>query len=110
MTTTLAPQLHQVQALQGPPVSLKKPLLNMLPGCASSGSNEPVWECVGHGICGEAGQQVLYGWGRDAPAMTLPPGVGFHVGEGSAIHSLVLQVWTFCGTSTNHSLPRCNLV
>ena len=24
--------------------------------------------------------------------MTLPPGVGFHVGEGSAIHSLVLQV------------------
>lgn len=64
-----------------------------LAGCATTaGSSEPVWECIGHGVCGSAGQQVLYGWGKDAPAMSLPPGVGFHVGEGSAIHSLVLQV------------------
>ncbi|KAK9800913.1 hypothetical protein WJX73_010392 [Symbiochloris irregularis] len=65
----------------------------ILYGCATTaGSSEPVWECIGHGVCGSAGQQVLYGWGKDAPAMSLPPGVGFHVGEGSAIHSLVLQV------------------
>lgn len=76
------------------------PLTVCVAGCAgSSGSQEPVWECVGHGICGEPGQEVLYGWGKNAPAMVLPPGVGFHVGEGSAIHSLVLQVisppWCF---------------
>lgn len=37
-------------------------------------------------------ERVLYGWGKNAPAMSLPPGVGYSVGPGSAIHSLVLQV------------------
>ena len=62
-----------------------------------------MWECIGHGICGEAGQQVLYGWGKDAPAMELPPGVGFHVGEGSAIHSLILQVLMITALHTAQS-------
>ena len=37
-------------------------------------------------------ERVLYGWGKNAPAMSLPPGVGYSVGLGSAIQSLVLQV------------------
>ena len=37
-------------------------------------------------------ERVLYGWGKNAPAMSLPPGVGYSVGPGSAIQSLVLQV------------------
>ena len=61
-------------------------------GCANNGNDAPVWTCKGHSVCGGPGQHVLYGWGKDAPAMTLPPGVGFHVGGGSAIRSLVLQV------------------
>lgn len=65
-----------------------------------------MWECVGHGICGEAGQQVLYGWGKDAPAMTLPPGVGFHVGQGSSVHSLVLQARHTQHHSSSHASPQ----
>ena len=37
-------------------------------------------------------ERVLYGWGKNAPAMALPKGVGYSVGPGSAIQSLVLQV------------------
>ena len=39
---------------------------------------------------------MLYGWGKNAPAMSLPDGVGYSVGPGSAIQGLVLQVITFC--------------
>jgi len=37
-------------------------------------------------------ERVLYGWGKNAPAMSLPTGVGYGVGPGSAMQSLVLQV------------------
>ena len=37
-------------------------------------------------------ERVLYGWGNNAPAMSLAAGVGYSVGPGSAIQSLVLQV------------------
>lgn len=37
-------------------------------------------------------RQVLYAWARDAPMLTLPPDVGFQVGQGTAIKYLVLQV------------------
>ena len=45
-------------------------------------------------------ERVLYGWGKNAPAMTLPTGVGYGVGPGSAMQSLVLQV---CHTKLLHA-------
>lgn len=46
--------------------------------------------------CNGGFERVLYGWGKNAPAMSLPDGVGYSVGPGSAIQGLVLQVITFC--------------
>ena len=65
-------------------------------GCVTPGNDQPVWECMGHSVCGPDGQQILYGWGKNAPPMALPEGVGFQVGEGSAARSLVLQVPVAC--------------
>jgi hypothetical protein len=42
--------------------------------------------CSGHG------DTVLYGWGKDAPGMQLPDGVGFSVGPNTGIQTVVLQV------------------
>lgn len=36
--------------------------------------------------------QILYSWAMDAPALRLPNGVGFKVGNGTRIKYLVLQV------------------
>ena len=33
-----------------------------------------------------------YGWGRNAPKLELPKGVGFSVGKGSAVKWIVMQV------------------
>lgn len=33
-----------------------------------------------------------YGWGKDAPRLDLPEGVGFSVGKGSAVKWVVAQV------------------
>lgn len=33
-----------------------------------------------------------YGWGKDAPRLDLPQGVGFSVGKGSAVKWVVAQV------------------
>jgi hypothetical protein len=41
---------------------------------------------------GGGGEAVLYGWGKNAPAMTVPEGAGFSVGPGTSIRSVVLQV------------------
>ena len=38
----------------------------------------------------------MYGWGKNAPHMQLPDGVGYSVGPGSAITTLVLQVGSGC--------------
>jgi hypothetical protein len=38
------------------------------------------------------GEQVMYGWGRDAPGMHLPAGAGFSVGPRTGIRMAVLQV------------------
>jgi hypothetical protein len=42
--------------------------------------------------CGDGGELVLYGWGKNAPAVELPEGVGFSVGRGTGIQAVVLQV------------------
>lgn len=43
--------------------------------------------------CGVGQQEsVLYGWGKGAPGLELPEGVGFSVGPGSGISTVVMQV------------------
>lgn len=42
------------------------------------------------------GEQVMYGWGRDAPGMHLPKGAGFSVGPRTGIRMAVLQVTAAC--------------
>lgn len=70
-------------------------------GCEAPASQEPVWECHMRSPCGSGpkntishGEQVMYGWGRDAPGMHLPEGAGFSVGPRTGIRMAVLQVGT----------------
>ncbi len=44
-----------------------------------------------HSLCA-SGQMLAYGWGRNAPPLTLPPGVGFEVGAASGFTHAVLEV------------------
>jgi peptidylamidoglycolate lyase len=44
-----------------------------------------------HRLC-SSGQMLAYGWGRNAPPLTLPPGVGFEIGAGSGFTHAVLEV------------------
>lgn len=44
-------------------------------------------------ICAPGAKQtILFGWALDAPAISLPPGVGFKIGGDSGFNYLVLQV------------------
>lgn len=44
-------------------------------------------------VCGAGARQtILFGWALDAPAIELPPKVGFRIGGNSGISYLVLQV------------------
>ncbi|CAG0920277.1 unnamed protein product [Notodromas monacha] len=83
-------------------------------GCDSKpGSSKAVWPnataaTAHHMNCGEMSRsfgsgmdvakpcsgssRVVYAWAMDAPALVLPPEVGFKVGAGSDINYLVLQV------------------
>ncbi|CAD6219995.1 GSCOCG00011539001-RA-CDS [Cotesia congregata] len=74
-------------------------------GCKAPGTAKAVWNCGEMAAksnnnndqyrqaspCSE-GSEILYAWARDAPALTLPEGVGFKVGKDSQIKYLVLQV------------------
>eukprot|EP00887_Chlorella_sp_A99_P001399 scaffold8.g1399.t1 len=60
-------------------------------GCKSPASTDKVWNCRMASACGSGSESVLYGWGKNAPASRLPPGVGFSVGRNTAIKTLVLQ-------------------
>ncbi|DBA66998.1 TPA: hypothetical protein ACH3X2_002106 [Trebouxia sp. C0005] len=64
----------------------------LLFGCASEGPANEAWPCHMTSPCRGGFERVLYGWGKNAPAMSLPTGVGYGVGPGSAMQSLVLQV------------------
>ena len=60
--------------------------------------------------CGGESDSVLYGWGKDAPAMHLPDGVGFSVGPRTAIRTVVLQAsglvaWRFTPACLAHMPP-----
>lgn len=84
-------------------------------GCAFPGkslrdSPKLVWECgemnmgnndpsakestYDHGpVCAPGGRStILFGWALDAPAIELPPKVGFKIGGNSGLYYLVLQV------------------
>ncbi|XP_070168357.1 peptidylglycine alpha-hydroxylating monooxygenase [Polyergus mexicanus] len=73
----------------------------LLYGCSKPGSAKPVWNCGEMMIstnnrdtaspCSE-GTQIIYAWGRDAPELDLPDGVGFKIGGESSIQYIVLQV------------------
>lgn len=44
-------------------------------------------------VCGPGSQQlILFGWALDAPAIEMPPQVGFKIGGSTGINYLVLQV------------------
>jgi hypothetical protein len=43
-----------------------------------------------HSLCAR-GQMLAYGWGRNAPPLSLPPGVGFEVGGASGFTHAVLE-------------------
>ncbi|XP_069137086.1 probable peptidylglycine alpha-hydroxylating monooxygenase 1 isoform X1 [Argopecten irradians] len=75
----------------------------LLYGCKQPGvrGDNAIWNCgeMAHttssystaGVCGQ-GQQIVYAWAMDAPALKLPEGVGFKVGGDTDIDYLVLQV------------------
>ncbi|CAB3983869.1 peptidyl-glycine alpha-amidating monooxygenase isoform X2 [Paramuricea clavata] len=55
--------------------------------------SEGHWECneMG-GTCKGRVNKIMYAWAMDAPALSLPKNVGFHVGGSSRIKYIVLQV------------------
>lgn len=61
-------------------------------GCGSVGTPNEPYSCHMSSPCNGGFERVLYGWGKNAPPMSLPDGVGYSVGPGSAIEGLVLQV------------------
>lgn len=65
----------------------------LLFGCETPAEIGKAWPCGEmHPVCGSGGQHILYAWGRNAPPLKLPKGVGFKVGPATPIKYLVLQV------------------
>jgi hypothetical protein len=50
-----------------------------------------VYECKHHHVCHDSGV-TIYGWGKDAPDLTLGNETGIMIGDGSGFEKLVLQV------------------
>src|SRR5207253_1771919 len=70
------------------------------PGYQNSNGSHDVWNCpenmrqkskgyVTAPACNQG--EVIYAWAQDAPALHLPPGVAFRIGNGTRIKHLVLQ-------------------
>lgn len=69
----------------------------LLYGCAQPHvvpqDNRPtVWRCDMQPVCDGPASIIIYGWGRNAPDLHLPEGVGFSVGRDTSIHYIVAQV------------------
>ncbi|KAF5838300.1 PHM/PNGase F domain-containing protein [Dunaliella salina] len=61
-------------------------------GCQNPlGPPGTAWNCLQHAICKD-GSSILYGWGRNAPPLEYPPGVGMAIGTGSGVRNIVVQV------------------
>jgi len=73
----------------------------LLFGCEEPGSDDAVWDC-GEMSATEtqyrrfptcnSQPQILYAWGKGAPKLELPKGVGFSVGGGTQNRYIVLQI------------------
>ncbi|KAI8471286.1 MAG: PHM/PNGase F domain-containing protein [Monoraphidium minutum] len=63
-----------------------------VPHVAPRGGDQPVWDCKRAPTCGSNEETILYGWGRNAPKLQLPEGVGFSVGGSSSIAYIVAQL------------------
>ncbi|KAG2440171.1 hypothetical protein HXX76_004284 [Chlamydomonas incerta] len=69
----------------------------LLYGCAephmAPKDGKPVaWRCDMQPVCNGPSSTILYGWGRNAPDLRLPEGVGFSVGERTGVKYIVAQV------------------
>ncbi|EJW87966.1 hypothetical protein WUBG_01124 [Wuchereria bancrofti] len=73
----------------------------LLFGCSGPGSDQVIWDCGDMTVAGPHFERapicndqpsILYAWGRNAPELYLPEGVGFKVGGQTNIQYLVLQV------------------
>ncbi|PSC71645.1 peptidyl-glycine alpha-amidating monooxygenase [Micractinium conductrix] len=64
----------------------------LLFGCKVPAQQKLVWPCKMTAACGQGGESVLYGWGKNANAIALPDGVGYSVGPGTGVQALVLQM------------------
>ena len=62
-------------------------------GCSGLHSEKHIYpnyfSCTKSNLC--SGMKIIYAWGRNAPSLSLPDGVGFHIGKGSSIKYLILQ-------------------
>lgn len=65
----------------------------LLFGCQEGPANtkDDVWDCAMRSTCKD-NDVVLYGWGLNAPPVTLPAGSGYTVGSRSSNKYLVLQI------------------
>uniref|UniRef100_A0A0R3RRA3 peptidylglycine monooxygenase n=1 Tax=Elaeophora elaphi TaxID=1147741 RepID=A0A0R3RRA3_9BILA len=84
-----------------PYATMQKAHHMLLFGCIQPGSDEAIWDCGDMTSAGPNFQRasvcddqpsILYAWGRDAPELYLPEGVGFKVGGDTGIRYLILQV------------------
>ncbi|KAL4858006.1 Peptidyl-glycine alpha-amidating monooxygenase A [Chlorella vulgaris] len=74
----------------------------LLFGCKYPAQTGSVWNCRMRSACADSGSEnVLYGWGKNAPPMSLPQGAGFSVGPGTSIRTVVLQVHYLDGRPAN---------
>lgn len=48
--------------------------------------------CLGYAVRCCTLTTARYGWGRNAPKLELPKGVGFSIGKGSAVKWIVMQM------------------
>ncbi|WIA13049.1 hypothetical protein OEZ86_006342 [Tetradesmus obliquus] len=63
-----------------------------VPHVKPKNGQQSTWDCKMAPTCGGFSETIMYGWGKDAPRLDLPQGVGFSVGKGSAVKWVVAQV------------------
>jgi len=76
------------------PIAEKSKVHHMLLfGCQDGPSDrkDDVWDCKMRQVC-STNDVVLYGWGLNAPAVSLPTGSGYTIGARSSNRYLVLQI------------------
>ncbi|KRX18907.1 putative peptidylglycine alpha-hydroxylating monooxygenase Y71G12B.4 [Trichinella nelsoni] len=104
--------VHYITKFQ-PQISMSRAHHMLLFGCDFPGSDDDVWlgkftyykqdcgEMTSQSdtassslpVCDPSGKtSIIYGWARDAPALTLPVGTGFKVAGNTEVQYLVLQV------------------